>query len=207
MKYSISRSGSKRTLALFAACALTFAACGSDDPAAAPEPDINEVAMMDTFGPACSAIPTDGEGSLTGMADDNAATAASNNPLLTTLVTAVTEAGLVDTLNGTGPFTIFAPTNDAFAALPEGALQAVLADKDLLTAILTNHVISGDLDAEALGAGPQASLQGSTLEFNGEGTAVNGIDIICSNVPVGNGTVHIIDQVLLPQAAIDALKG
>ena len=205
MKYSLTRTGAKRTFALLAVSALTFAACGSDDPAAAPESD--EVAMVGTFGPACSAIPSDGEGSLAGMADDNAATAASNNPLLTTLVTAVGEAGLGDTLNGPGPFTIFAPTNDAFAALPEGALDAVLADKDLLSAVLTNHVISGDFDADVLGMGTQTSLQGSTLEFNGEGTTVNGIDVICSNVPVGNGTVHIVDQVILPQAAIDALNG
>ncbi len=68
------------------------------------------------FGPACDAVPTEGEGSFAGMTDDTAATAASNNPLLSTLVTAVSEAGLVDTLNSDGPFTIFAPTNDAFAA-------------------------------------------------------------------------------------------
>ena len=205
MKYSLPTITSKRAMALLAASALTLAACGSDDPAAAPEPD--EVAMMGAFGPACGAIPSDGEGSLAGMADDNAATAASNNPLLTTLVTAVGEAGLGDTLNGPGPFTIFAPTNDAFAALPEGALEAVLADKDLLTTVLTNHVIGADLDAEALGAGSQTSLEGSTLEFNAEGTSVNGIDIICSNVPVGNGTVHIVGEVVLPQVALDALAG
>ncbi|NNF53679.1 MAG: fasciclin domain-containing protein, partial [Acidimicrobiales bacterium] len=126
----------------------------------------------------------------------------------TTLVTAVGEAGLVDTLNGPGPFTIFAPTDDAFAALPEGALDAILADKDLLTAVLTNHVISGDLKAADLGsASTQSALSTEELSFNAEGTVVNGIDVICSNVPVGNGTVHIVDQVILPQAAIDALNG
>ena len=78
------------------------------------------------------------------MTDDTAATAASNNPLLSTLVTAVTEAGLVDTLNSDGPFTIFAPTNDAFAAIPPADLEAVLADTELLTSILTYHVIAGE---------------------------------------------------------------
>ena len=84
------------------------------------------------FGPACSAVPADGEGSFGGMADDPAATAASNNPVLSTLVTAVMQAGLADTLNSEGPFTIFAPTNDAFAAIPQADLEAVLADKDVL---------------------------------------------------------------------------
>ena len=89
-------------------------------------------------------FPPTVQGSFAGMADDPAATAASNNPVLSTLVTAVVEAGLVDTLNGDGPFTIFAPTNDAFAAIPAADLAAVLADKDLLTSILTLHVIAGE---------------------------------------------------------------
>ena len=78
------------------------------------------------------------------MADDPAATAASNNPALSTLVTAVTAAGLVDTLNSDGPFTIFAPANEAFAKIPPADLEAVLADKDLLTSILTLHVVAGE---------------------------------------------------------------
>ncbi len=90
-------------------------------------------AMMGGTGEACGAVPADGEGSFTGMADDTAATAASNNPLLSTLVSAVTEAGLVDTLN------------DAFAALPPADLEAALADVDMLTQILTLHVVAGDL--------------------------------------------------------------
>ena len=90
--------------------------------------------MMGAFGPACDAVPADGEGSFAGMADDSAATAASNNPLLSTLVEAVGAADLVDTLNGDGPFTVFAPTNDAFESVPADILEAVLADTDLLTA-------------------------------------------------------------------------
>ena len=84
---------------------------------------------MSPTGDGCAAVPTDGAGSFAGMAEDPAATAASNNPLLSTLVTAVGEADLVDTLNGPGPFTIFAPTNDAFAKIPAADLDAVLADK------------------------------------------------------------------------------
>src|SRR5215210_4070062 len=87
------------------------------------------------FGPACSAVPADGEDSFGGMADDPAATAASNNPVLSTLVTAVMQPGLAYTLNSQGPFTFFAPTIDAFAALPPSDLQSVLSDNDLLTSI------------------------------------------------------------------------
>jgi len=152
------------------------------------------------FGPACGAVPTDGEGSFAGMTDDPAATAASNNPLLSTLVAAVTEAGLVDTLNSDGPFTIFAPTNDAFAAIPPDDLDAVLADKELLTGILTYHVIAGEsLDAAALGeAGTATAVNGAELSFGADGTTVNGTDVLCSNVMTANATVHIIGEVLMP---------
>ena len=87
-------------------------------------------------------------GSFAGMTDDTAATAASNNPVLSTLVQAVSAAGLVDTLNSDGPFTIFAPANPAFEALPPGTLDAVLADQDLLTSILTLHVVAGEKSVE-----------------------------------------------------------
>jgi len=152
------------------------------------------------FGPACGAVPTEGEGSFAGMTDDPAATAASNNPLLSTLVAAVTEAGLVDTLNSDGPFTIFAPTNDAFAAIPPDDLDAVLADKELLTGILTYHVIAGEsLDAAALGeAGTATAVNGAELTFGADGTTVNGTDVLCSNVMTANATVHIIGEVLMP---------
>ena len=92
-----------------------------------------------------AACPTDGEGSFAGMADDPAATAASNNPELSTLVAAVSAAGLVDTLNGEGPFTIFAPANSAFAKVPAADLDALLADPTgALTDILTIHVVAGE---------------------------------------------------------------
>src|SRR4029453_19244129 len=92
-------------------------------------------------GPPASGVPKDGKGSFTGMATDPVATAASNNPVLSTLVTAVKTAGLVDTLNGAKDVTVFAPTNDAFAKLPPATLKAALADKAMLTKILTYHVV------------------------------------------------------------------
>lgn len=166
---------------------------GGDGQMAAPEPS----------GPGCSAVPSTGAGSFAGMAEDPAATAASNNPVLSTLVSAVGEAGLVDTLNGPGPFTIFAPTNDAFAAVPADQLSAVMADKGQLTTVLTNHVIAGQsLDAEQLEkAGTETTVAGTKLTFSTapDGTLlVNGARTVCMDVPTANATVHIIDQVLVP---------
>jgi len=214
----ITRNRTTKLLVALASFSLVAAACGSDsndsapasDAPAATEAPMSTEAPMTTemddemadgpFGPACDAVPADGEGSFAGMTDDTAATAASNNPLLSTLVTAVTEAGLVDTLNSDGPFTIFAPTNDAFAAIPAADLEAVLADKELLTSILTYHVVAGEsLDAAALGeAGSAETVNGAMLEFGADGTTVNGVDVLCSNVVTANATVHIIGEVLMP---------
>ena len=210
----ITRNRTTKLLVAVASFSLVAAACGSDTndsapasdaPAATDAPMTTEMAeeMADgPFGPACDAVPTEGEGSFAGMTNDTAATAASNNPLLSTLVTAVTKAGLVDTLNSDGPFTIFAPTNDAFAAIPAADLDAVLADQELLTSILTYHVVAGEsLDAAALGAaGSAETVNGATLEFGADGTTVNGVDVLCSNVVTANATVHIIGEVLMPAA-------
>ena len=161
-------------------------------------------AMVEPTGEACAAIPTDGEGSSAGMADDPVATAASNNPVLSTLVTAVTEAGLVDTLNSGGPFTVFAPSNDAFAKIDQATLDAVLADKDLLTQILTLHVVpSEQLDAGALAevdTVPTVNGQEITVDAQENEITVNGqASVICANVTTANATVHIIDTVLMPE--------
>src|SRR5688500_11294686 len=108
-------------------------------------------AMSDEpFGAGCSAVPADGEGSFTGMADDPVATAASNNPALSTLVQAVTAANLVDSFNSQQDITVLAPANPAFEAVPADALQALLADNAQLTAVLTHHVIAGRLTPEQL---------------------------------------------------------
>ncbi len=206
-----------RMLAMVAVLALVAAACGGDSAETATTvaetttsqagPDL----MAANVGPACSAVPADGEGSFDGMADDPAATAASNNPVLSTLVTAVTEAGLVDTLNSDGPFTIFAPYNDAFAAIPEDTLAGILADQALLSSVLTYHVVAGQsLDLQELAdAGTLETVQGESLEFavSGDLITVNGANVICGNVEVANGTVHLIDQVLVPMEASDMMAG
>ena len=155
------------------------------------------------FGAACSAVPKTGKGSFDGMSADPVATAASNNPLLSTLVTAVKKAGLVDTLNTTDDLTVFAPTNDAFAKIDKKTLNKVLADKEMLTAILTEHVVAEKLDPTTL-AGEHDTLnkdQGITVEGSGEDFTVNGdAKILCGNVQTANATVYIIDTVLLPKS-------
>jgi uncharacterized surface protein with fasciclin (FAS1) repeats len=199
-------------LSLVAVLALVTAACASESAestttvaetttteAMANGPDL----MATNVGDACAAVPTDGEGSFDGMADDPAATAASNNPVLSTLVTAVVEADLVDTLNSEGPFTIFAPYNDGFAAIPEDELSAILADTELLSSILTFHVVAGEsLDLQQLiDAGTVDTVNGGslTIEASDDLATVNGANVICGNVQVANGTVHIIDAVLVPE--------
>ena len=102
------------------------------------------------FGAGCASVPTSGKGSFDGMSSDPVATAASNNPLLSTLVTAVTKAGLGDTLNNAENITVFAPTNDAFAKIDKKTLDKVLADKATLTAILTEHVVGEKLTPDTL---------------------------------------------------------
>jgi uncharacterized surface protein with fasciclin (FAS1) repeats len=159
--------------------------------------------MMGATGPACGSLPADGEGSLAGMADDPAATAASNNPELSTLVAAVTEAGLVDTLNSEGPFTIFAPVNSAFEKIPAADLDAVVADTDLLTSILTYHVVPEQLSSsELVDAGTVTTVNGADLEvtMDGDTLMVNGdaATVVCADVPTANATVYLIDSVLMP---------
>ncbi len=199
-----------------AALSLSFglAACGSDsnDDAAAdttsssapaPTEESSEAtdAGADTFGPGCSAIPTSGDGSFNGMATAPVASAASANPLLKTLVAAVTEADLVDTLNSAEALTVFAPTDDAFGKIPEKDLNAVLADKETLTAILTHHVIAGQLGQDEI-AGEHETLNGDmlTVEGSGDSFTVAGDDaqILCGNIPTANATVYVIDTVLMP---------
>ncbi|MFD5144023.1 fasciclin domain-containing protein [Streptomyces sp. NPDC058401] len=157
--------------------------------------------QSDPFGPACASVPKEGSGSLAGMAKDPVATAASNNPALSTLVTAVKKAGLVDTLNNAKGITVFAPTNDAFAKIPKADLDKILADKVQLTKILTYHVVGEKITPNQLGAGSFKTLEGGALTTAGSGEAftVNGkAKIVCGDIQTANATVNIIDTVLTP---------
>lgn len=157
--------------------------------------------QTDPYGPACASVPKEGSGSLAGMAKDPAATAVSNNPALSTLVTAVKKAGLVDTLNNAKGITVFAPTNEAFAKIPKTGLDKILADKAELTKILTYHVVGEKITPEQLTMGSFKTLEGGALSTAGSGETftVNGkAKIICGGVQTANATVNIIDTVLTP---------
>lgn len=154
------------------------------------------------FGAGCTAVPKNGKGSFSGMAQDPVATAASNNPALSTLVTAVKKAGLVDTLNSAGSLTVFAPSNDAFKKIPKKKLNAVLKNKKLLTKILTYHVVKGRNTPDQLATGKKLpTLEGGTVAPSGSGDSytVNGANVVCGNVQTSNATVYIIDTVMMPK--------
>jgi uncharacterized surface protein with fasciclin (FAS1) repeats len=189
-------------LALFAGACSNQGSATESQSQAAPAAT-TPMASSEPFGAACSTVPTSGPGSLAGMAKDPVATAASNNPALSTLVTAVQKAGLVDTLNSAEGITVFAPTNDAFSAVPKATLDKALGDpKGLLTTVLTYHVVPGQLSPDKL-AGTHKTLQGGTLTVSGSGQdfKVNGgSNVVCGNVPTANATVYVIDGVLLPKS-------
>ncbi len=207
---------------------LGLAACGSDSdsaetaddtssesaettPSESPsEPAESESESTDAepmnFGAGCEGVPTSGPGSVDGMADDPVGTAASNNPLLTTLTAAVQEAGLVQTLNGLEAATVFAPTDDAFAKIPQADLDALLADKEALTQVLLHHVVPERLDPSDL-AGDQDTAAEDVVTVEGEGEefeipAANGGElatVVCGNVQTANANVYVIDSVLMPE--------
>jgi uncharacterized surface protein with fasciclin (FAS1) repeats len=173
----------------------------------APETEMDPAANL--VGAGCAgyaeAVP-DGEGSVAGMAEDPVATAASNNPILTTLTAAVSggvnpDVNLVDTLNG-DEYTVFAPVDDAFAKIDPATIEVLKTDSALLTSILTYHVVPGQVlpaDIE----GTHTTVNGADLEVTGSGDdiMVNGqAAVICGGVQTANATVYLIDTVLMPPA-------
>ena len=169
--------------------------------------------ISDIFGPACNQVPTEGPGSAQGMVNDPVGTAASHNPLLTTLTKAATAANLVDTLNSAPALTVFAPADPAFAALeaqhPGITTQLttapdVASPNSQLAKILTYHVVGQRYDAAGLiHAGTLDTLEGAKLTIGGTAAAptVNGAPVLCGNIPTKNATVFVIGQVLSPQAS------
>lgn len=118
-----------------------------------------------------------------------------------TLVTAVKEAGLVDTLKGEGPFTVFAPTDEAFAKIPADELNALLADKDALTRVLTYHVVSGKvMAADVVNMASAKSVEGSMITIaNGDsGVTVDNANVVQTDIETSNGVIHVIDSVIMP---------
>jgi uncharacterized surface protein with fasciclin (FAS1) repeats len=126
---------------------------------------------------------------------------AAGNEDFSTLVTAVQAAGLAETLSGDGPFTVFAPTNDAFAALPEGLLDALLLpeNKDTLVKILTYHVLAGEVTSDMVTAGDVPTVEGQNITITTDGgVKVNDANVIATDVMASNGVIHVIDAVIVP---------
>jgi uncharacterized surface protein with fasciclin (FAS1) repeats len=200
------------TSGLAAGLALTAAACSSSPSASSPAssapassaPASSGATTTSDFGPGCTSVPKTGAGSFTGMATAPVATAASANPVLSTLVTAVKKAGLVDTLNSASGITVFAPDNAAFAKIPSATLNSVLANKAELTKILTYHVVAGRYTPAQLAAGtPLKTLEGATVTpaLMGSTYELNNADVVCGNVQTANATVYIINTVLMPPSS------
>lgn len=117
-----------------------------------------------------------------------------------TLATALGAAGLVDTLKGKGPFTVFAPTDEAFAKIPKADLDALLKDKAKLTAVLTYHVVAGKVMAADVKAGKVKTVQGSDLTVTtASGVQVNGANVVKTDIVADNGVIHVIDSVVMPK--------
>ena len=117
-----------------------------------------------------------------------------------TLVTAVQAAGLVDTLKGPGPFTVFAPTDEAFAKIPKADLDALLKDKAKLTAVLTYHVVPGKVMAKDVKAGKVKTVQGGELTVSTTGgVKVDNANVVKTDIAADNGVIHVIDTVIMPK--------
>jgi len=179
-----------RTAAVAIAAALVLAACSTetDEPVAPEAPAVTEPEA-----PAEDETATDEPGTIVdvALATDG----------FSTLVVALEAAGLVETLQGDGPFTVFAPTDAAFAALPEGLLEKLLLEenRELLVRILTYHVVGGQVLAADVVAGDVATVEGQNITLDtANGVTVNGANVTLADVLASNGVIHVIDAVLLP---------
>ena len=167
---------------------------------------------------ACSSDSDDESSSTTAAADDTATTVAGDDAAaeqnivetavaagdFTTLATAIEAADLVETLQGDGPFTVFAPTDAAFEALPDGTLDELLADPEALANVLTFHVVDGDVLSSDLSDGMEVeALNGDTLtiSIDGDTVMVNDATVTTADIEASNGVIHVIDAVLIPPAA------
>ena len=185
--------------ALALASGLVLTACSSSsDEAAAPEPAASEAAAI--------ADEADAMADDAGTAEDAAAPGtivdiATGAADFSTLVAAAQAAGLVETLNGEGPFTVFAPTDEAFAALPPGLVDALLLpeNKDILAKILTYHVVPGTVMAADIADGDVATVEGQNVTLSTmDGVTVNGVKVISADIVASNGVVHVIEGVIVP---------
>jgi uncharacterized surface protein with fasciclin (FAS1) repeats len=170
----------KKALGGVIAALVLLTACGSDG--STSEEVVDTTVMEETMVGDIVAIASETEG-------------------FSTLVAALSAAGLVETLQGEGPFTVFAPTDDAFAALPEGLLEKLLLPENVgvLTSILTYHVVSGKVMSTDVMAGDVPSVEGSSITLATDyGVQVNDALVISADIEASNGVIHVIDQVIVP---------
>lgn len=175
----------KKLFAVAAIAAVALTACGSDDEATEDTAaEVTEDTMAEES-----------------MEAGDIVAVASGNPDFSTLVAAIQAAGLVETLQGDGPFTVFAPTNAAFDALPEGLLEKLLLPENVavLTAILTYHVVPGMVMSADVTAGDVATVEGSNIAITTDGgVKVNDANVVSVDVAASNGVIHVIDAVIVP---------
>ena len=213
------RNVHRSTLAAASLAALAvvgLSACSNDSSTSASEAATSAEMMSSAMaeppgnlvGSGCAAyaeqVP-EGPGSVAGMAQDPVTVAASNNPMLKTLTQALSgqlnpNVNLVDTLNG-GEFTVFAPTDDAFAKIDPATIEKLKTDSDLLTSILTYHVVPGQASPTKV-VGTHKTVQGADVTVTGEGNGlkVNDAGLVCGGVSTANAQVYMIDTVLMPPA-------
>jgi len=181
-----------KLVALALVASISFAACGSDG---AESTESTEAAATETTVAGA-------------MAGDDIVAVASATEGFTTLVAALTAAGLVETLQGAGPFTVFAPSDAAFAALPEGLLEKLLLPEnvEVLKSILTYHVVAGKVMSTEVVAGEVPTVEGSSVKLETSyGVKVNGANVTAADVAASNGVIHVIDAVLVPPT-VDVTK-
>ena len=185
----------KKLLAPLAIIGLLVSCGGDDSDVASTEAPTTEAPT--TEAPADESMNTEAPAE---EAQDIVAIASANEDF-STLVAAVAAAGLVEVLQGEGPFTVFAPTNDAFAALPAGLVDKLLLEenKDVLVKILTYHVVSGAVLAADVTAGEVPSVEGQNITVTTEGgVMVNNANVVATDIIASNGVIHVIDAVILP---------
>lgn len=186
------------TLSFLAVVALIFSACSTNEPVVVEEEAVEEAAVEEEVVEEESLAEADSIADIA-VADGR----------FETLVTALTATDLVETLQGEGPFTVFAPTDDAFAALPEGTLETLLADPSALSDILLYHVVPGRvMAADVVSLDTAETVQGTNLDIavNGDQVMVNDAQVIATDIEAANGIIHVIDSVLIPSADEAAME-
>ncbi len=193
------------SLVLILSLATTASACGNKNDEAkgagkAPPPTMAAPPVAAPTPPPAPPAPPPAMAPPPPMAAKNIVEVATAAGSFKTLLTAVEAAGLVGALSGPGPFTVFAPTDEAFAKIPAADLQALLADKAKLSAVLTYHVVSGTVLAKDVGGLKSAkTLQGAELAIDtSSGVKVGGANVVATDIMASNGVIHVVDTVLMP---------